>query len=714
MSSTPLQSAARIPSTFKRVLPAFALPLFFVVCFPLAFVSAVHAPAPHDLPVVVAGPQELVTAIVEQVDDRSEFAATQVDSGDEARAAVAQRRADGAVEIAVDQSQADATAAAYTVTTYVAGGGGRVAVSTVTQLGQDLAEQLAASATVVDVAPLSGGDGMGTALFYLLVYTSLAGYLVIIVMAQVLPRASIRAQFGAAAASSLLVPPIAFGIAAIWVGHYDAGVDTIMALLGVAALYVLTVGSLTILLTRLLGRAALFGVMALVMFLNFPSAGGSIPAAFLPGFFRWLHSWYFGAGAMESFRSIVYFDGHGLGRPLAQLVVWAVAVIVLALLAHALRSTLASARAGADQHEAAPVPDSVSEARPSLVTQIASVAAMPLIFLVLFTSGFVSALHAPSPHGVQLVLAGPEQSTAPLADQLSESYDTAFDIETTTSADEARQAVSDRAADGALVLDGTDVAAVVAGGGGPTVSSVVRQVANGIAAQTGGTVSVEDVAPLADGDSSGSSLFFLMIACTVGAFLSITMVAQTLGKPSARVLLATSAAAAVVVPSLAAGVIALVVSGLGLSVGTWAAIIGVGMLYTFTVGLVASVFTLLIGDAAVVPVMIVLVALNFPSMGGSSPAAMLPAFWQSVHGVWLGAGAFEAVRGLAYFDGARSTAWLGHLLVWAGAAAVGFIAVGVFRSGRRPRHAGRQDGNMPGPIEDVGAAATAAAVTGRL
>lgn len=51
-----------------------------------------------------------------------------------------------------------------------------------------------------------------------------------------------------------------------------------------------------------------------------------MPYPLLPDFWQWVHSVSFGAGAMESFRTLVYFGGHGVTRWVLQLASWAVAV----------------------------------------------------------------------------------------------------------------------------------------------------------------------------------------------------------------------------------------------------------------------------------------------------------------------------------------------------------------------------------------------------
>lgn len=59
--------APQMSSAMKRsnLIFALALPIFFAVMFPLCYISALHQPTPHDLPVAVAGPA--ATQFVDQV-----------------------------------------------------------------------------------------------------------------------------------------------------------------------------------------------------------------------------------------------------------------------------------------------------------------------------------------------------------------------------------------------------------------------------------------------------------------------------------------------------------------------------------------------------------------------------------------------------------------------------------------------------------------------
>ncbi len=289
---------------------------------------------------------------------------------------------------------------------------------------------------------------------------------------------------------------------------------------------------------------------------------------------------------------------------------------------------------------------------------------MPVFFMVLLTLTFVSSQHSPRPHDMALTVAGPQTVTAQIADTLTEHTGGSLAVTTTSDADSAREQVRDREAAGAIIVEGMSVTGVDASAGGSQAAAVVRQVGTEVATGLGTTVTVEDVAPLAAGDTSGTMLFFLLVPCTVGAFLAVFGPAQVRTSVRMRELLTSNVVAALVAPSVILSMLRMIVGDLGASFGTVASVLGVAVVYTLTIGLLSTLVYRGVGVGGVLLVMIVAVAFNFPSAGGSVPESMLPPFWQGVHSVWVGSGALEAMRSLLYFDGAGAGRWFGQLSLW--------------------------------------------------
>ncbi len=322
-------------ATLVKIAAAFIAPLFFIIAFPLLFVGAIHKPTPNDLSLLIVGPDQVVSQIADNLDVTSEFSATHTDVEGEAKSSVENRTVMGSIEVIPDATgSASAAEATFTVTTFVATAEGQAVAATVIATGTSIAEQLGTTAAIVEVAPLDKQDPLGTNLFSLLTYTSLAAYLVIIVLMQVLPQAKLRVRYAAVGVAAIVAPLMVFGLSSIFVGDYGASFGTIAALLGVNALYVFTVGAAAVLIEQFLGKIATIGIMGFIVLLNFPSSGGPTPAALLPDFWQALHSFYFGSGAYESFRSIIYFDGNGVQRWILQLAGWTLGLILVTVIVH--------------------------------------------------------------------------------------------------------------------------------------------------------------------------------------------------------------------------------------------------------------------------------------------------------------------------------------------------------------------------------------------
>ncbi|MGW4728136.1 hypothetical protein ACWEQC_02845 [Streptomyces shenzhenensis] len=149
-----------------------------------------------------------------------------------------------------------------------------------------------------------------------------AGYLTSTILTQAAAHLRLRTKYAIIAGASVIGPVIAFAIASYFLGTYGLGLGGMAQVLGVAAAYTFLCGTIGILSQQLLGANAMMLVMALVVFLNFPSAGGAVPASMLPDFWQFIHSFWFGSGTLETLRSIVYFEGHGAVRWLLQLGIW--------------------------------------------------------------------------------------------------------------------------------------------------------------------------------------------------------------------------------------------------------------------------------------------------------------------------------------------------------------------------------------------------------
>ena len=72
--------------------------------------------------------------------------------------------------------------------------------------------------------------------------------------------------------------------------------------------------------------------LAIFVFLNIPSLGATYTSQVLSPFWQFLNHFWVGAAAVNAERSILYFDGLGIGTDLLRLLAWTAGIAVLLLL----------------------------------------------------------------------------------------------------------------------------------------------------------------------------------------------------------------------------------------------------------------------------------------------------------------------------------------------------------------------------------------------
>jgi hypothetical protein len=304
--------------------------------------------------------------------------------------------------------------------------------------------------------------------------------------------------------------------------------------------------------------------------------------------------------------------------------------------------------------------------------------ALPAFFVIGFALCYTSALQAPAPHGVPVAVVGP----AALRDGLARAVGAAFDVQAVPTSAAAAQEVRDQDLYGAYVpaaQPGATATVIVAAASGNSVASAVESLFRAVAARAGSPLAVRDVRPLAAGDTGGISLFFFMIACTLGGFLAVT--ATGLAAPALRPRYRWSLflGTAVATPALAYLLAGQGLGAIGGPAGAIFALLGVGALYVLVVTMIARGLQLILGVIGTLFVgLAIFVLLNFPSSGDSLPGSMLPTFWHVLNRFWIGASASDAFRGIVYFGGQGVGTDVLKLLGWL-AVGVVLLAVGWFK-----------------------------------
>jgi hypothetical protein len=292
---------------------------------------------------------------------------------------------------------------------------------------------------------------------------------------------------------------------------------------------------------------------------------------------------------------------------------------------------------------------------------------IPLFFVVGFALCIIGTYHEPHPDGIEIGVVGPPPQTAPLRAGIEKEAGSAVDVSEVATVGEAAHDVRQQELDAAFVPTANPeqpASLIVASAGGRIVATAAETVARDVTAAQGAQLSVREVRPLADGDELGLGIFMFMVVCTICGYIAPTAL-ETVAPgllPNRRYPIL--AATALLVPT-----IAYLIGGLGFdtyagSFGTILAFIGVGALYTFTVGLGTRMFQVLLGPPAIFASLTIFVFLNIPSFGATYTGPVLSPFWQFLNHFWVGAATVDAERGILYFGGLGVGTAVLILLAW--------------------------------------------------
>jgi hypothetical protein len=314
--------------------------------FILSYIGAFHAPTPQHIPVSVVAPAQAVHSVVDRLN------------------AIAGQPLDASV--AVDEASArHALSTAGTSAVYVvdpagtndhlltASAGGTSVSGAVEQIFDRVAASEHRTVAVEDAVALEPGDARGLSGFYLVIGWAVGGYLFASMLGvakgarpATFPRAVWRlgATLPYSLASGIGGAVVAGPVLGALTGH-------LWALAGIGTLVVLAAATVTMAFQMLFGTLGIALTVLVFVILGNPSAGGAYQPALLPPFWRALHGVLPNGAGTDAVRRIVYFGSEGIGGPVAVLVAWSVAGILLTLGASALVSRRRKRTAAQHRHD---------------------------------------------------------------------------------------------------------------------------------------------------------------------------------------------------------------------------------------------------------------------------------------------------------------------------------------------------------------------------
>ncbi|MGW2249182.1 ABC transporter permease [Kitasatospora sp. NPDC001660] len=339
---------------------------------------------------------------------------------------------------------------------------------------------------------------------------------------------------------------------------------------------------------------------------------------------------------------------------------------------------------------AAPGQGFVAELKGAVTPRAALMVIAVLLLQLGFITSYVGALHKPAPHNLSIAVVAPPQVAPKLVGALESVPNDAVKPVTAPDAETATQRIKDQKIYAALVFNtaGTEDTLLTGGARGTSAAKAAETITTALEKAQGRTLKVEDVVPLAKGDTNGLSAFYLVIGWCVGGYLVASILGISAGSKPANTHRLLIRLGAMALYSIAAGVFGTLIAGPVLDAlpGSIPSLSAVGALVVFTVGAFTMALQCLFDIIGIGIAVLVFVVLGNPSAGGVYPAPMMPPFWRAI-GSWIPNGAgTAATKSIAYFGSANLAMPLLVLVVWA---VIG-VAVALLAVVRGPRSGGRE------------------------
>ena len=319
-----------------------------------------------------------------------------------------------------------------------------------------------------------------------------------------------------------------------------------------------------------------------------------------------------------------------------------------------------------------------------------------ILFQLLLASVFVGVLHHPVLHQAPIAVAG----RSPLAQAVGGHGGGTVRLVAEPTAGAARAALRGGQVNAAIIATPTGESLLIQTAASPGTASVLTKEFTTAAAALKTPLRVRDLAPLPASDSTGTSLFFLVIAWMLGGYVGATTLGLMLGVRipglrSAAIRLGLLAGYAVIsglVGVLLIGPVMGVVSGY-----SWP-LAGTGMLLVFAAAAATAGLQAALGLPGTLIAIVGMVVFGDPTAGTSIATPLLASPWNVIGQGLPPSAALSAARGEVYLGGANLT---GPLAVLATYAVAGILLTLAATAWRRQRPASR----TPEPsAEAVGAA----------
>ena len=307
----------------KLAVAAMLVPVFFAIMFAACIIGSYHKPHPNNIKLGVVGPPAQTAPLRAGVEKAagSAFEIRPVATVAGAVHDVRQRNLNAAFVPTADAKQP--------ASIIVASANGRIVATAAETLARAVTSARGAQLVVREVRPLPSGDEIGLGVFMFMIVCTICGYITPTVLETLAPALSPSRRYAIIAATAVLVSMFVYLIGGLGFGTYSGSLGTILAFIGVGALYGFIIGLGTRLLQTLIGPFAIFISLAIFVFLNIASLGATYTGPVLAPFWRFLNHFWIGAQTVNAERSILYFGGQGTGTDILRLLAWTAVIVAL-------------------------------------------------------------------------------------------------------------------------------------------------------------------------------------------------------------------------------------------------------------------------------------------------------------------------------------------------------------------------------------------------
>jgi hypothetical protein len=318
-------------SGLPRLSVALCVVLVVQALFVLSYVGALHHPKPHDVAFGVVGNSRLPVAVGKQFS----LKVRRYPNEAAARSAVDHRKIDGAF--------VSGSSGGTLIVVPAASSAGASALSTAFGAAAAALEQ---KLTVVQVHALPTGDASGSVSFLVAMALIVGGYL----------ASTIGLVFGGSAtrrgrlASLALASMLGALLTDVFAGPVLEAIPTskFLVLWGLFVLVMTAVAYATAALQTLLGPAGTLIVVVLFIVFGAPASGGTVPSAYLPGFWRAFGPYLPAGAATTTVRNTLYFDANAITKSVLILSSYLVAGALVVIVVRRRRASNTTAEAEAE------------------------------------------------------------------------------------------------------------------------------------------------------------------------------------------------------------------------------------------------------------------------------------------------------------------------------------------------------------------------------